>query len=82
MRNRPDGFDIYLVNVKTIRTIAHIFVFFSEKPNFTELLRRCSRKKNMRMNENNKTNKYLLEKNGFTAKHENNPSENFSKGSS
>ena len=35
MHNRPDGFDIYLVNVKTIRTIAHIFVVFSEKLNFT-----------------------------------------------
>ena len=26
MRNRPYGFEIYLVNVKTIRTIARIFV--------------------------------------------------------
>ena len=34
MRNRPYGFEIYLVNVKTIRTIAHIFVAFSEKLNF------------------------------------------------
>ena len=34
LRNRPDGFDIYLVNVKTMRQIAHIFVAFSEKLNF------------------------------------------------
>ena len=34
MRNRPYGFQIYLVNVKTMRTIAHIFVAFSEKLNF------------------------------------------------
>ena len=39
MRNRPHGFDIYLVNVKTIRTIAHIFVAFSEKLNFTDIER-------------------------------------------
>ena len=32
--NRPYGFEIYLVNVKTIRTIAQIFVAFSEKLNF------------------------------------------------
>ena len=36
MHNRPYGFEIYLVNVKTIRTIAHIFVIFSEKLNFKE----------------------------------------------
>ena len=30
VRNRPYGFEIYLVNVKTIRTIAQIFVAFSE----------------------------------------------------
>ena len=36
MRNRPYGFDIYLVNVKTIRTIAQNFVAFSEKLNFTK----------------------------------------------
>ena len=36
MRNRPYGFEIYLVNVKTIRTIAQIFVAFSEKLNFTK----------------------------------------------
>ena len=35
MRNHPYGFDIYLVNVKTIRTTAQIFVAFSEKLNFT-----------------------------------------------
>ena len=35
MRNRPYGFEIYLVNVKTIRTIMQIFVAFSEKLNFT-----------------------------------------------
>ena len=34
MRNRPYGFDIYLVNVKTIRRMAQIFVAFSEKLNF------------------------------------------------
>ena len=34
VRNRPNGFEIYLVNVKTIRTIAQIFVAFSEKLNF------------------------------------------------
>ena len=45
MRNRPDGFDIYLVNVKTIRTIAHIFVVFSEKLNFTEK-KRSKKKEN------------------------------------
>ena len=36
MRNRPYGFEIYLVNVKTIKTIAQIFVAFSEKLNFTD----------------------------------------------
>ena len=34
MRNLPYGFEIYLVNVKTMRTIAHIVVAFSEKLNF------------------------------------------------
>ena len=34
MRNLPHGFDIYLVNVKTMRKIAQIFVTFSEKLNF------------------------------------------------
>ena len=32
--NRPYGFEIYLVNVKTLKTIAQIFVAFSEKLNF------------------------------------------------
>ena len=34
MRNRPYGFEIYIVNVKTMGTIAQIFVAFSEKLNF------------------------------------------------
>ena len=34
MRNLPHGFDIYLVNVKTMRKVAQIFVAFSEKLNF------------------------------------------------
>ena len=38
MRNRLHGSEIYLVNVKTIRQIAQIFVAFSEKLNFTVLL--------------------------------------------
>ena len=33
-KNRPYGFEIYLVNIKTIRTIAQIFEAFSEKLNF------------------------------------------------
>ena len=33
-RNRPIGFDVYKVNSKIIRTIAHICVAFSEKLNF------------------------------------------------
>ena len=33
MRNLPHGYDIYLVSVKTMRKIAHIFVTFSEKLN-------------------------------------------------
>jgi hypothetical protein len=37
MRNHHYGFEIDLVNVKTIRTIAQIFVAFSEKLNFNEL---------------------------------------------
>ena len=36
MRNRPYGFEIYLVNV--IRTISQIFVAFSEKLNFIKWL--------------------------------------------
>ena len=35
MRNLPHGFDIYLVNVKTMRKIVQIFVAFSEKLKFT-----------------------------------------------
>ena len=31
VRNLPDGFEICLVKVKTMRTIAQIFVAFSEK---------------------------------------------------
>ena len=34
--NRPFGFEIYLVNVKTLRTIAQIFAAFSEKLNFNQ----------------------------------------------
>ena len=34
LRNLPRGFDIYLVNVKTMRKIVQIFVAFSEKLNF------------------------------------------------
>ena len=37
MRNH--GFDIYLVNVKTVRTIAQIFVAFSEKLNFKKFVK-------------------------------------------
>ena len=37
LRNLPHGLDIYLVNVQTMRTIAQIFVAFSEKLNFTIL---------------------------------------------
>ena len=36
VRNSPYDLEIYFVNVKTITTIAHIFVAFSEKLNFTE----------------------------------------------
>ena len=35
--NRPYGFEIYLVNVKTMRTIAKIFVASLEKLNFKNL---------------------------------------------
>ena len=38
LRNRPHGFDIHYVNFKTIKTIAHIFVAFSEKLNFMTLM--------------------------------------------
>ena len=37
MRNYPYGFENYLVNVKTIRKIAQIFVTFSEKLNFKSI---------------------------------------------
>ena len=40
-RNPPYGFEIYLVNVKTIRMIAHIFVAFSEKLNFKWIVLNC-----------------------------------------
>ena len=35
LRNLPHGFDIYLVNIKTMRKIVQIFIAFSEKLNFT-----------------------------------------------
>ena len=35
-RNLPHGIDIYLVNVKTMRAIAQIFVALSEKLNFNK----------------------------------------------
>ena len=35
MHNLPHGFDIYLVDIKTMKKIAQIFVAFSEKQNFT-----------------------------------------------
>ena len=38
LHNLPYGFDINLVNVKTIRQIVQIFVAFSEKLNFTSHL--------------------------------------------
>ena len=34
MHNRPYGFEILLVNVKTMRTIMQFFVAFSEKLDF------------------------------------------------
>ena len=34
VRNHPHGFEIYLLNVKTKKTIAKNFVAFSEKVNF------------------------------------------------
>ena len=34
MHNLPHGFEIYLVDVNTMRKIAQIFVAFSEKLNF------------------------------------------------
>ena len=37
LHNLPHGFEIYLVNFKTMRKIAQIFVAFSEKLNFNEM---------------------------------------------
>ena len=34
VRNRPNGLENYLVNVQTMRTIAQIFLAFSENLNF------------------------------------------------
>ena len=42
VRNRPYGFEIYLVYLKTMRTIAQIFVAFTEKLNFTAIRRYSS----------------------------------------
>ena len=39
MHNRPYRFEIYLVNVKTMRTTEQIFVDFSETLNFTVFIR-------------------------------------------
>ena len=39
LRHPPYGFEIYLLNVKTIRRMAQIFVAFSEKLNFNNKLR-------------------------------------------
>ena len=40
----PHGFDIYVVNVKSIRKIEQIFVAFSEKLNFKKsVIKFCSR---------------------------------------
>ena len=36
LHNLPYGFDVYLVNVKTIGQIVQIFVVFSEKLNFNK----------------------------------------------
>ena len=38
MCNCSYGFEIYLVNIKTRRTIVQIFVAFSEKLNFNDML--------------------------------------------
>ena len=43
LRHPPYGFDVYLINVKTIRRRAQFFVAFSERLNFT-YLERCSSK--------------------------------------
>ena len=48
LRHPPYGFDIYLVNVKTIRRMTQIFVAFSEKLNFNiaeELSIKCGKSK-------------------------------------
>ena len=37
MGNRPNVFEIYLVNVKTMRTIAQMFEAFSEQLNFKDI---------------------------------------------
>ena len=37
MRNLPHGYEIYLVNIKTMRKFAQIFVAISEKLNFNRL---------------------------------------------
>ena len=37
VRNPPYGFEIYSVNIKTLRTIAQIFVALSEKLNFKNI---------------------------------------------
>ena len=42
MSNRPYGFEICLVNVKTMRMIVQIFVAFSEKLNFSYKIFCCS----------------------------------------
>ena len=41
LRNLPHGFDIYLVNVKTIRQIVQFFVALPEKLNFNGLIVIC-----------------------------------------
>ena len=37
VRNHPYTFEIYIANVNTMRTIAQIFVIYSEKLNFTDI---------------------------------------------
>ena len=37
LHNLPNSFEIYLVNIKTMKKIVQIFVTFSEKLNFTRL---------------------------------------------
>ena len=36
-KNLPYGFDVYLVNVQSMRKIAKIFVCFSESPKFINM---------------------------------------------